>query len=224
MLEAGRPPVPLRYDVGVENVTAFVLAGGRSSRMGQDKALLPLRDQTLLDRALAIARTVSSKVVIVGPRERYAQYGEVIEDLYKGCGPLAGIHAALSASQTELNLVVSVDMPRMSPGFLQWLVNQARSTRELIVVPYALSGQQPLAAVYSRSLQPFVEKALQDGDYKIEHLFDRVPTRYIAEGEVRSAGFSLEIFSNVNTTADYQALVRADAVALDTAKATESGR
>jgi molybdenum cofactor guanylyltransferase len=183
--------------------------------MGADKALLPFRDQTLLARALATAGAVAGKVVIVGPRERYAAYGEVVEDVYAGCGPLAGIHAALCATVTDLNLVLSVDMPLMSSDFLRWLVNQAGNTIDLIVVPDALGGQQPLCAVYRRAVGAVAEQALKDGDYKVGHLFSRVPTGCISEAEIRSAGFSPQIFRNVNTTAEYEALVKEDAVALE---------
>ena len=189
--------------------------------MGTDKALLPFRERTLLARALEVAAAVAGKVVIVGPRERYAAYGDVVEDVYPGCGPLAGVHAALSATQTELNLVLSVDMPLMSHEFLRWLLEQARNTSDLIVVPDALGGQQPLCAVYSRPVGALAEQALVGGDYKVGHLFSRVPTRYISEAEMREAGFSPEIFRNVNTAAEYEVLVREDVAAL--ANGRESG-
>ncbi len=205
----------------MEKVTAFVLTGGRSSRMGTDKALLPFREQTLLARTLEVATAVAEKVVIVGPRERYAASGEVVEDVYAGCGPLAGIHAALSATQTELNLVLSVDMPLMSHEFLRWLLEQACNTSDLIVVPDALGGQQPLCAVYRRPVGALAEQALKSGDYKIGHLFSHVPTRYISAAEMREAGFSPEIFRNMNTTAEYEALVLEDATLLG--KGHESG-
>jgi len=206
----------------VEKVTAFVLAGGRSSRMGADKAMLPFREQTLLARALEVAAAVAGRVVIVGPRERYARYGDVIEDVYPGCGPLAGIHAALSATQTELNLVLSVDTPLMSQEFLRWLLEQASNISDLIVVPDALGGQQPLCAVYRPAVEAFAEEALKDGDYKIGHLFSRVPTRYISEVEMGEAGFSPEIFRNVNTPAEYEALLLGDGAAV--AKGREADR
>ena len=206
----------------MEKVTAFVLTGGHSSRMGADKALLPFRDQTLLARALQIAAAVAGKVVIVGPRARYSAYGDVVEDVYTGCGPLAGIHAALAATQTELNLVLSVDMPLMSPEFLRWLLEQARNMSDLIVVPDALGGQQPLCAVYRRSVQELAEQALKDGDYKIGHLFSKVSACYISEAEMRAAGFSPDIFRNVNTAEEYQTLVRENGAAL--AKGKESVR
>jgi len=181
--------------------------------MGGDKALLSFRDQTLLARALETAAAVASEVVIVGPRERYATYGAVVEDVYPGCGPLGGIHAALGATETELNLVLSVDMPLMTAEFLGWLLERGREASELIVVPAALGGQQPLCAVYRRSLHALAEQALKDEDYKIGHLFSRAPTRYISEGEMREAGFSPEVFRNVNTGDEYESLLRDERLA-----------
>ena len=178
--------------------------------MGADKALLPFREQTLLDRTLGIATAVAERAVIVGPRERYAAYGDVVEDVYSGCGPLAGIHAALCTTQTELNLVLSVDMPLMTAEFVGWLLKQAQETGDLVVVPDALGGQQPLCAVYRRAVVALAEQALKNGDYKIGHLFSRVPTRCIPEAEICTAGFSPEIFRNVNTVAEYEALLRED--------------
>jgi phospholipid/cholesterol/gamma-HCH transport system ATP-binding protein len=180
--------------------------------MGADKALLSFRDQTLLARALQTAAAVAEKVVIVGPRERYAAYGEVVEDIFTDCGPLAGIHAALGATGTELNLVLSVDMPLMTCEFLRWLLDQARNSSELMVVPEALGGQQPLCAVYRRPVHQLAEQALKDGDYKIGHLFPRAPTRFISGAQIREAGFSPEVFRNVNTAEEYETLVGAEGV------------
>lgn len=207
----------------MEHVTAFVLVGGRSSRMGSDKALLSFRNQTLLARAVQTAGAVVGKVVIVGPRERYAAYGEVVEDVYAGCGPLGGIHAALSASETELNLVISVDMPLMTAQFLRWLLEQAGESDDLIAVPDALGGQQPLCAVYRRPVRLLAEQALKDGDYKIGHLFPRVPTHYISEAEIRQAGFLPEVFRNVNTVEEYEGLVRDESDGLVKGKGSATG-
>jgi len=191
--------------------------------MGVDKALLLFRDETLLARALKIAAAVAGKVVIVGPRERYATHGDVVEDVYPGCGPLGGIHAALQATQTELNLVLSVDMPLMTVAFLRWLLEQARNATELIVVPDALGGQQPLCAVYRRSVRSLAEQALKDERYKIGHLFSRVPTRYISEREMRQAGFSPEVFRNVNTAEEYESLLQDEHVVLAKGKGSARG-
>lgn len=189
----------------MEGVSAFVLAGGRSSRMGTDKALLPFGEKTLLQLALEKARCVSPSPVIVGAQERYASYGDVIEDRFPDCGPLGGIHAALCATQTDLNLVISVDMPLLSAGFLNWLVDIAASGQELAVVPQTGQRVQPLCAVYRGSAKDVIERALLLNDLKVSSIFTRIPTRYVQVEEMRAAGFSPEIFVNVNTPAEYDA-------------------
>jgi molybdopterin-guanine dinucleotide biosynthesis protein A len=196
----------------VDDVTAFILAGGQSSRMGSDKALLTVGNQTLLERALHTAAAVANTVFIAGPRDRYAQYGDVVEDVFPDCGPLGGIHAALCITQTELNLMLAVDTPSIGPGFLAWLLQQARASGELAVVPEALGGLQPLTAIYHRPLRVMAEQALKSGDYKIGHLFSLVPTRHISEAEIRAAGFSPMLFRNVNTVEEYEDLVQQEDV------------
>jgi molybdenum cofactor guanylyltransferase len=210
-----------RYHAVVEGVTAFILAGGRSSRMGSDKALLSFGGHTLLERALQTAAPVAERCVIVGPRERYAAFGEVIEDVYVGCGPLAGIHAALGASNSDLNLMLSVDMPLMTSGFLCWLLQRARAAEELIVVPDALGGLQPLCAVYRRQVRGIAEQALQKGDYKIGKLFALVPTRYLSEQEITASGFSITIFRNVNSREEFEELAISEPLTSNPAKGSE---
>src|SRR5271166_4565266 len=157
----------VRYDDGVEGVSAFILAGGRSSRMGTDKALLQWNGENLLQNALSKAKEVSPAPMIVGSRARYSSYGDVIEDRFPDCGPLGGIHAALCATQTDLNLVLSVDMPLMTAGFLRWLVPLAASGEELAIVPEVQRRLQPLCAVYRRGAQCVIESALKRGDFKV---------------------------------------------------------
>jgi molybdopterin-guanine dinucleotide biosynthesis protein A len=122
------------------DVAAFVIAGGHSLRMRRDKAFLTLGGSTLLERALAVARCVSPEVTIVGPREKFAAYGSVIEDVYQGQGPLAGIHAALSGSAFELNLMIGVDTPFLDPKFVLYLVQQARTSAATVTVPITSAG------------------------------------------------------------------------------------
>jgi molybdenum cofactor guanylyltransferase len=184
-------------------ITAFVLAGGRSSRMGRDKALLSLDGRNLLQRALQTAASVADGAYIVGSRQLYAKFGETVEDVYSGCGPLGGIHAALASTETDLNLIISVDIPRMTTEFLRWLIAHAKSRTELIVVPEAAGGLQPLCAIYRKAVAATGEQALQQGDYKVGHLFSRVPTCIVAESTITAAGFSPELFLNINTPEEY---------------------
>jgi len=172
--------------------------------MGADKALLPYGEKNLLQRTLQTVSAIAETTYIVGPRERYAEFGNVIEDIYPGSGPLGGIHAALQGTGTDLNLILSVDMPLMTTAFLSWLTERARTAQEVIVVPDAAGGLQPLCAIYRPSVREAAERVLRNGDYKIGHLFSQVPTRIITEQEIVASGFSTNIFQNINTPEEYQ--------------------
>lgn len=132
-------------------VAAFVIAGGQSLRMGRDKALLRLDGQTLVERALGLAAGVSDHVSIVGPREKLHDIAELrnrgielnlVEDIFPGQGPLAGIHAALRSSQAELNLMIAVDTPFLDARFLRYLVDVAEKDGATVTVPVTQKQQK----------------------------------------------------------------------------------
>jgi molybdopterin-guanine dinucleotide biosynthesis protein A len=191
---------------------AFLLAGGKSSRMGVDKAFLDFGGQTLLDRALTVLGAVCERVTIVGDPARFAKYGltkhepakhgSVVADIFPGCGPLGGIHAALAHSSAELNLMLAVDMPFVSTELLAFLFAQAEGSDAIITVPRTSKGLQPLCAVYRRDFLNAAEQALRAGKYKIDAAFSGVSTQVIEEGELAAAGFSEQSFFNVNTPQD----------------------
>lgn len=110
------------------DLTVFILAGGKSTRMGADKAFVTLDGRTLLARALELARSLTPDVRIVGDPAKFAAFAPVVEDIFRECGPLGGIHAALRASQTELNLILAVDVPFVSAALLQYLIARARNS------------------------------------------------------------------------------------------------
>lgn len=188
----------------MKDATAFVLAGGRSSRMRADKALLLCGEETLLQRSLRIAADVCDSVLICGSRKRYGAYGEVVEDLHPGCGPLSGIQSALHVTRTELNLILSVDMPLMESSFLRWLLSEARRGEQLVTVPEANGRPQPLCAVYRKQVEPAAAMLLAASEYKVSSLFRQVPTRIVREAEVAAGGFLPGLFTNVNTPEEYE--------------------
>jgi molybdopterin-guanine dinucleotide biosynthesis protein A len=185
-------------------VTAFVLAGGKSSRMGSDKAFLRLGDETLLSLALKAAGAVAGDVRIVGDAQKFTAFGRVVEDVYRGQGPLGGIHAALSSSVTELNLVLAVDLPFLETEFLKYLLSRAQESKATITVPHAGGGLQPLCAIYRRRFAEVAERSLREGKNKIDLLFATVATRVIEEEELVRAGFSAEMFRNLNTPQEWE--------------------
>jgi molybdopterin-guanine dinucleotide biosynthesis protein A len=184
------------------DLTAFILAGGKSTRMGTDKAFVTLDGRTLLARALDLAHSVTADVRIVGAATKFAAFAPVVEDVFPGCGPLAGIHAALRSSQTELNLILAVDVPFVSFALLQFLIARARNSPATATVPRTTQGWQPLCAIYRREFANAAEAALRAGRYKIDALFDEAHTHAISEEELESAGFSPNIFRNLNTPED----------------------
>ena len=187
----------------VDDVTAFVLAGGKSTRMGRDKAFLEFKGRILLARALELAAGVADDVRIVGDPRKFAAFGRVVEDIYRERGPLGGIHAALKSSSTELNLMLAVDLPFMQSDFLKYLISVARETRAWVTVPRASDGLQPLCAVYRREFARIAEQSLAQGKNKIDALFDEADTKILAPEELSEAGFSGQMFRNLNTPEEF---------------------
>ena len=147
---------------------SFVLAGGQSTRMGRDKALMQLEGGTLLELALQKLRTLGGRPPrIVGSRKELSAYGEVIADRSPGDGPLAGIEAALAASSSALNLFLAVDLPLIPPPFLTWLLARAQTTGARVTIPRIGGFPQPLCAVYHRNLLTPVSAAIAAGNRKV---------------------------------------------------------
>jgi len=168
--------------------------------MGTDKAFLEFGGQTLLERALAVMAAACERVTIVGDPAKFANHGTVVADVFPGCGPLGGIHAALRSSLSELNVMLAVDTPFVSWTLLQYLISQARAKPDaIVVVPVSDERRQPLCAIYRREFADVAESALRSGNNRIDRLFDLVETRTIAEEELNVAGFSSGIFRNMNT-------------------------
>jgi molybdopterin-guanine dinucleotide biosynthesis protein A len=170
--------------------------------MGSDKAFLAFEGRSLLERALGVAGEACAQLAMVGDPAKFAAFGTVVPDVYPGCGPLAGIHAALLHSSAELNLMLAVDMPFISTKLLDFLFNAAGESQAIVTVPRAARGLQPLCAVYRRPFAATAEEALRAGKYKIDTLFSRVAVRVIDESELERAGFSEQSFFNVNTPED----------------------
>lgn len=191
------------------DLSVFILAGGNSTRMGTDKAFVQLEGRTLLARVLDVARSLTAQVHIVGDRAKFAPFAPVVEDLFPGCGPLAGIHAALRVSQTDLNVILAVDIPFVSLALLQLLVTRAKSSPSATVtVPRANGGLQPLCAVYRRDFADVAEQALSVGRNKIDALFEQTTTLIIQEEELETAGFAPRIFRNLNTPEEVNAALK----------------
>ena len=186
--------------------------------MGRDKAFLEWGGETLLRRALDTAAKVAEQVYIVGDTVKFQQYGRVVEDLFPESGPLGGIHAALRNTDSALNLILAVDLPFLDPEFLRYLISTASGNDDVVTVARAGGRWQSLCAVYRREFADVAERSLREGRYRIDRLFDLVPTRVVEEEELTRMGFSGDIFRNLNTPEEF-AQVEKETGVEDTLKA-----
>jgi molybdopterin-guanine dinucleotide biosynthesis protein A len=200
-------------------MNAFILAGGQSTRMGRDKALLEVDGETLVERELGLLRGLGLAPRICGSRLDLAHFADVVPDNFPLCGPLGGIEAALAVSDTELNLFVPVDLPGLPADFLRWLMARAETGQAVATIPKYGGRLQPLCAVYNGRLLSGLRSALGGGRFKamiaIEEsaaalgeaidVFDveciaPIATEWPADPQLAAW------FRNVNTPADYEAL------------------
>jgi molybdenum cofactor guanylyltransferase len=193
---------------GMKSVAAFIMAGGRSSRMGADKAFLELAGKPLIARAVELAQEAVPDVKIVGDPRKFAAYGTVIEDVYCDRGPLGGIHAALTNSLAEWNLILAVDLPFIPARFLKYLLTRAESSNATVTVPSLANRFQPLCAVYRKAFASIAERSLSEGKNKIDQLFREVILCAVSEEELIANGFDASIFRNLNTPEEWQAAKR----------------
>jgi molybdopterin-guanine dinucleotide biosynthesis protein A len=206
--------------VAQNDFSGFVLAGGASSRMGTDKALLKFGDRTLVEHALMLLASLDLSPRIVGSREDLARYAPVVADLRPGCGPLSGIEAGLLASKTEYALFIPVDLPLLPAVLLRQMMDRVLLTEAKVTVPRFLGHEQPLCAIFHRDLLPAISDALSQGDYKVMRVVERaalalggaqVMDRYDVETAMTVnprplAGRLHRAFLNCNTPGDFRRL------------------
>jgi molybdenum cofactor guanylyltransferase len=192
----------------------WVLAGGRSLRMGRDKAAVALAGRPLLEHMLEKLRAVGLRARVAGLRAPVPGIASDVlndahPDMHPGCGPLSGMETALTKSEAPLVLIVGVDLPLLETEFLAWMLRRAATTRAMGTVPRVGGKPQPLCAVYRRELLDGVTGALEAGDYKMMIAVERAAAggrldyfdaeRVAATGAWRSTRATHWQFMNCNT-------------------------
>ena len=190
----------------------IILAGGRSQRMGTNKALLPLPGQpseTFLSHLTSTLAPLCTEVLIVARDP--AQFAHVarppariIFDEKPGGGPLMGLYSGLNAVQSPASLVVAVDMPFAQPTLLTFLLSHYQENT--LLVPVVEGVPQVLLAIYPRSTLPLIETLLKQGKRAPRALLEVAPVRYIEEAQLREVDPQLRSFVGINTPDDLQAM------------------
>ena len=185
-----------------------ILAGGRATRFGgRDKGALVVDGRTILDRQLDEFTTLTEDVMIVGDRSEGARRLQpsvsvrLIDDIVPGCGPLGGLHAALTAARGDTVFVVACDMPYVTAAFADYLLSLAGNAQ--IVVPRTERGYHPLCAVYTRACLGLVAARLANQQLALRDLMNDVPARVVTDDEIARFGASSRLLANVNTPAEY---------------------
>jgi molybdenum cofactor guanylyltransferase len=185
-------------------LTAFVLAGGRSSRMGKDKALLPVRNRYLIQNPIQVLRRITADVRIIGDPKKYGFLKlPVTPDCIEPRGPLTGIYTALRASPSFFNLIVGCDMPRISLRFLRLLLAKV-GWGDVVMMKFDDGLVEPLCALYSQACLTAIEENLRRHRYKISDLFSSVQVEYVLERDIGKLGLTRDIFTNINTPKDWE--------------------
>jgi molybdenum cofactor guanylyltransferase len=138
-------------------LTAIILAGGQSRRMGTDKALVPYLGKPLIQYSIDLALSFTEYITISSNSDEISGFGfPVVKDIYPLKAPIAGIHAGLMASKTDWNLVLTCDMPNVSVHLINYLLSMLEEGAEL-VLPGHHGYAEPLCGFYHRNLIPFIE-------------------------------------------------------------------
>ncbi|WP_195724337.1 molybdenum cofactor guanylyltransferase [Paenibacillus monticola] len=196
-------------------ITGIILAGGRSRRMGTDKALLEFGGVPLIAHLAVRLSQVADTVLIACGEEEREDYQflklPMVTDCYPGLGPLAGLYAALNLSHTEWSAVVACDLPFTSIELLNYMKELAAAEPSVqAVVPVNAAGKvQPLLALYHRSVLPSLHESLEQKSLRVMEWLGCLKVRYVQERDFPVSYRSHDkALLNMNTPAEYFAAVK----------------
>lgn len=194
-------------------IRGYVLAGGGSTRFGRDKALVEFGDTPLLLRIVELAQTCASPVTVIANPEKYRHLHaslEIVEDRWPGEGPLGGIitalqHTAETDRACRWNLILSCDMPFLSPEWLQYLVSRALTARTdtQIILPHSAHGPEPLCACYRTDAADTLKNVFDTGIRKVTAALKQRATEVLDESVWKRFDSAGRLFWNMNTPADF---------------------
>ncbi len=185
------------------HLSGFVLAGGRSARMGVDKARLEVAGVPLLVRTVKLLKPYVDSVTVLAPAGRYEFIQEpILPDRWPGKGPLAAILTGLEHLRGEWGIFLACDLPLLDGRFIQMLARRSRAGNADAVVPRTAGGWQPLCAAYRRSSTQTIRQALEAGETAIVQVLPRLQTDVVTPEELATAGMDETIFENLNGPED----------------------
>lgn len=177
-----------------------ILAGGKSLRMGQDKALLPIGNERFIDRITGEFKDFHEVIISAAKPGMYDDLGfPVVLDEHKGIGPIEGIRQVLLAASEEYVFICASDMPFIRRGLALYLAGFISPDHDCYVTAYE-GHIEPLCAIYSTRALPVIEELIKEGRYRLREIFQRLDTRYI---KLDPDIFDIKTVKNINTPDEY---------------------
>ena len=185
----------------MNNLTGIILAGGRSSRMGNDKGFVKYAGKSMIEYSLEICRHLCDEILISTSNSRYAVYGyPLIEDEISGIGPLGGIYSALKQAGNNKTIVLPCDTPFLKQELIELLIENVNDAD--IIIPFTEElNMEPLCACYSKTVLSLMEKQIAEKDYKLQNLIEKASSKKIKIDE-QYEFYTEKLFSNINTPND----------------------
>jgi molybdopterin-guanine dinucleotide biosynthesis protein A len=189
-----------------EDVAGVILAGGKSRRYGENKALVAVNGVPLIERVANVLGSIFHRVVLVtnSPDEYKHLHLPMFEDMVKGLGPLGGILTGLSVIKEEAGFLVACDMPFLNAALIRHM-SQMRGTFHA-VVPRIRGDLETLHALYNTKCLPIIWRFIHAGEYQVFRFFQEVTVRYVEEDEIRSHDPDLRSFININRPEDLRTI------------------
>ncbi|HXE97884.1 MAG TPA: formate dehydrogenase accessory sulfurtransferase FdhD [Dongiaceae bacterium] len=191
----------------IEGVSGVILAGGSSSRMGRNKALLEVDGIPIITRVYRTLASLFHEVIVVtnSPGDYDFLPCRKVPDIYPDRGSIAGLHSALANSSTAHSFVTACDLPFLDPVIIRHLCDMREGDHDA-VVPFSEGGQEPLHALYSSACKDVFENAIKTGERKILDILGRMNIRQVSYEELQSGGGQMKSFLNVNTPEEYEGI------------------
>ncbi|PKN85764.1 MAG: molybdenum cofactor guanylyltransferase [Deltaproteobacteria bacterium HGW-Deltaproteobacteria-1] len=187
------------------NITGIILAGGKNSRMGTNKAFLEIDGTRMIDKTMNIYSRLFSEILIVtNDPLPYLEFthASIVTDIYKGKGPLGGIYTGLFYSKNPYAFVSACDMPYLNGDFIEYLAGL--SGKHDVIVPQLAEGYQPLHAIYSRNCLPSIKRLLMLDKLKITGFYRDMRVLGVSGEQILPFNKDDRLFQNINTLEDME--------------------
>ncbi|MBP7738703.1 MAG: molybdenum cofactor guanylyltransferase [Spirochaetes bacterium] len=184
------------------DISAFIIAGGKSSRFGEDKAVFLYHGKPLIEHVIEAIRPVFNRIAIIGDdAEKFDYLGlPSHRDIVPGIGPLGGLYTALRVADTGRIFIFACDMPGLNTGLIRHMIELSENVD--VVIPFIGGFYEPLHAIYSKSCIAPMETLIQEGKRQIFRFFDQVTVRQVTADEIRAYADPEAVFRNINYRID----------------------